>query len=59
MDKQRAKEIKESLDLINVTYQGDPVYIQRIDEQNDTAFVYSLQNPENKHQVSINQLQES
>lgn len=58
MDKQRAKEITDSPSLINVTYNGDPVYIQRVDEQNGMAHIYSLQNPDNQQQVSVNDLQE-
>lgn len=59
MDANRAKEIKESPDLINVTFNGDPVYIQQIIDQGETAQVYSLENPDNKRKVSINDLQES
>ncbi|WP_077622816.1 H-type small acid-soluble spore protein [Sediminibacillus massiliensis] len=59
MDKQRAMEIKESPDLINVTHHGDPIYIQRIDDQSGTAHVYSLQDPDNRQQVSIDELQEN
>ncbi|SDL92411.1 H-type small acid-soluble spore protein [Sediminibacillus halophilus] len=59
MESQRAKAIRQSQDLIKVTYQGNPVYIQEVDEQNGTAQVYALENPESKQQVSIEQLHES
>lgn len=59
MDKSRAMEIKEAANLINVTFNGDPIYIQDIDEQSGMAQVYSLENPEDQRKVSINDLQES
>ncbi|WP_053220194.1 H-type small acid-soluble spore protein [Virgibacillus senegalensis] len=59
MDHQRAKAIKQAPDLIKVTYQGEPVYIQQIDEQNGTAQVYALEDPANQQDVPIDQLQES
>jgi len=58
MDKQRAKEIRESENLINVTYNGDPIYIQNVNENNETASVYELENPQKQHQVSVEELQE-
>lgn len=59
MNKQRAKEIRESENLINVTYNGDPIYIQNVNENNETADVYELENPQKHHQVSIDELEES
>ncbi|MFC2946888.1 H-type small acid-soluble spore protein [Virgibacillus sediminis] len=58
MDKQRAKEIRQSENLINVTFRGNPIYIQNIDEQNETANVYMLENPQETHRVSLGELQE-
>ncbi|RCK12085.1 H-type small acid-soluble spore protein [Bacillus licheniformis] len=37
MNTQRAQEIVESPDMVDVTYNGRPIYIQRVDEQNETA----------------------
>ncbi|QTM98868.1 H-type small acid-soluble spore protein [Sediminibacillus dalangtanensis] len=59
MESQRAKAIRQSQDLIKVTYQGNPVYIQEIDEQNGTAQVYVLEDPSRQQNVAIEQLQES
>ncbi|MDQ0298485.1 small acid-soluble spore protein H (minor) [Salibacterium salarium] len=58
MDTKRAKDILASEHLINVTYQGDPIYIQDVDEQNNAAKVYELENPQQKHHVSVHELQE-
>jgi len=58
MDKQRAKEIRESENLINVTYHGDPIYIQNVNENNETANVYELENPQKQHEVSVDDLTE-
>ena len=58
MDKQRAKEITESPIMVNVTYNGVPIYIQQVDEQNNTAKIYPLDHPENHQQVSLTGLKE-
>lgn len=44
--------------MANVTYQGMPVYIQHVDEENETARIYSLDDPENELDVSLNSLAE-
>ncbi|HEY9577882.1 MAG TPA: small acid-soluble spore protein H [Pseudobacillus sp.] len=58
MNKQRAKEIADSPVMMNVTYQGVPVYIQHVDEQNETARIYPLDEPEQEQNVSLNNLEE-
>ncbi|MFC7062577.1 H-type small acid-soluble spore protein [Halobacillus seohaensis] len=58
MDTQRAKEIRESENLISVTYQGNPVYIEQIDEQHKTANIYVLENPQQKNLVPLDELHE-
>ncbi|MBY0120476.1 H-type small acid-soluble spore protein [Bacillus sp. S/N-304-OC-R1] len=57
MDKQRAKQISESPEMMNVTYNGKQVYIQNVNE-NDTARVYPLDQPENEQDVALTQLEE-
>ncbi|KGX86127.1 H-type small acid-soluble spore protein [Pontibacillus litoralis] len=37
MNKQRATEIAQSPIMANVSYNGMPIYIQHVDEHNDTA----------------------
>jgi small acid-soluble spore protein H (minor) len=42
--------------MANVTYQGIPVYIQHVDEQNESARIYPLDQPENEQSVPLNSL---
>lgn len=58
MNKQRAKEIAESPVMANVTLQGLPIYIQHVDEENETARVFPLNQPENEQDVPLNSLRE-
>jgi len=41
MNKQRAQEIAASPVMAHVTYLGTPIYIQNVDEQNETARIYA------------------
>jgi small acid-soluble spore protein H (minor) len=58
MNTQRAKEIAASPVMANVTYNGKPIYIQQVDEQNGTATIYPLDEPKNVQTVSVNSLLE-
>ncbi|WP_085993875.1 H-type small acid-soluble spore protein [Oceanobacillus senegalensis] len=58
MNKQRAKEITESADLINVMYNGKQIYIQHVDNNTPTARVYQLDDPQNEFNVHLDQLEE-
>ncbi len=58
MNKQRAKEIAASPVMANVTLDGTPIYIQRVDEQKETANVFPLDQPENEQEVALNELVE-
>ena len=58
MNKQRAQEIAASPVMAKVTYNGVPIYIQHVDEQNETARVYPLEQPENEQDVSLDSLKE-
>ncbi|KMY55811.1 MULTISPECIES: small acid-soluble spore protein H [Bacillaceae] len=58
MNTQRAKEIAASPVMMDVTYQGMPIYIQHVDEQNETARIYPLTEPEQEQTVSLNELEE-
>lgn len=49
----RAKEIAESAEMINVTYEGTPVIIQHVDENTKMARIYSRQDPENEREVPV------
>lgn len=59
MNKTRAKEIINSADMINVTYNGIPVYIEDLNEGNGIAYIHPLNKPEEKEQVSITNLEEN
>ncbi len=56
MDKNRAKEIASSPVMANVTYNGQPVYIENINENNHSANIHMLYQPENKQEVSLSSL---
>ena len=58
MNTQRAQEIADSPVMVNVTYNGMPIYIQHVDEGNETARIYPLDQPENEQEVSLNSLTE-
>jgi len=58
MDKRRAKEIAASPDMINVTFNGEPIYIQSVNEKNETANIYPLDQQEKKQEVSLASLKE-
>lgn len=58
MDIQRAKEIASSPDMINVTYNGIPIYIENISEEENTACIHALAQPDNRKEVSLSSLSE-
>jgi small acid-soluble spore protein H (minor) len=49
----RAKEIADSVEMINVTYEGEPVIIQHVDETTKLARIYSRSDPDNEHDVPV------
>ncbi|WP_043930104.1 H-type small acid-soluble spore protein [Bacillus sp. EB01] len=49
----RAKEIMESADNINVTYEGKRVLIQNVDETAKMARIYWKENPEQERDVPV------
>ncbi|UFJ43046.1 small acid-soluble spore protein H [Brevibacillus humidisoli] len=58
MNPRRAQEIAASPVMANVTYNGLPIYIQHVDEQNETARIYPLDQPENEQEVPLYSLRE-
>ncbi len=58
MDKRRAKEIAVSPNMINVTYNGEPIYIQSVNEQNETANIHPLGQHDKQQEVSVTSLKE-
>ena len=58
MNTQRAKEIIESPDMITVTYDGVPIYIQNVDDAKETARIYPVNETENEQEVPVSSLKE-
>lgn len=58
MDAQRAQEISASDVMANVTYNGQSIYIEHVDQQNGTATIHPLDEPNNKQSVSVSSLEE-
>ncbi|AZN43445.1 H-type small acid-soluble spore protein [Paenibacillus albus] len=56
MNTQRAQEIAESATMVNVTYDGKPIYIQNVDAERETARIYTLDQPDQEISVSLNSL---
>lgn len=59
MNIQRAKEIVDSGEIANVSFNGQRIYIQHVDEENKTARIYPLDDPEDEKDVPIDQLKEN
>jgi small acid-soluble spore protein H (minor) len=59
MNKSRANEIASQPEMINVTYNGEPVYIETVNPNKDTASVHYLNRPEYSKEVHVTQLVES
>ncbi|MEY8350545.1 small acid-soluble spore protein H [Bacillus cereus] len=56
MNKQRAQEIAASPVMANVTYNGVPIYIQNVDENNETARIYPLNEPQKEQEIPLSNL---
>lgn len=55
---ERASKIATLPDMVNVTYNGSPVYIEKVNEINNTAYVHLLSKPEDQIKVLIANLKE-
>ncbi|WP_203362718.1 H-type small acid-soluble spore protein [Bacillus sp. REN10] len=58
MNSQRAKEITASPEMIHVTYNGVPIYIQDVDAKSETARIYPLDHPDKEQTVPLRSLSE-
>jgi small acid-soluble spore protein H (minor) len=58
MNSQRAQEIAASTSMANVTYNGVPIYIQHVDDENGTARIYPLDQPNHEQEVPLRSLVE-
>ncbi|MBB5325302.1 small acid-soluble spore protein H (minor) [Anoxybacillus tepidamans] len=59
MNAKRAQEIAASPVMANVTYNGERIYIEQVDEENGTAIIHPLNERNNKQKVSVSSLQEN
>lgn len=58
MNVERANQIIDSPEKIKVTYQGTPVWIESIDDGNQTARVFPENNPNEEKTVPVGELVE-
>ncbi|OIJ12272.1 small, acid-soluble spore protein, H family [Anaerobacillus arseniciselenatis] len=58
MNAQRAQEIASASTMANVMYNGEPIYIEHVDQDKGVATIHTLDNPSNKQSVSVTSLQE-
>lgn len=59
MDRNRAKEIASSLEMLHVTYNDQPIYIESVNPNKDTASIHSLKRPNSSQEVQLTQLVET
>lgn len=58
MNVTRAKEISQLGEMINVQFEGEGIYIQSVNEDQGTARIYPLNNPEAEKDVPVDRLLE-
>lgn len=58
MNKKRAKDIASSPVMANVTYNGSQIYIESVNENNDSASIHFLDQSKNRQQVPLSSLKE-
>jgi len=56
MDNERAREIISSPIMYEVTYNGVPIYIESINNDNTTATIHFFDQPSNSQKVSISSI---
>lgn len=58
MDAKRANENSSSQRMISVSYNGEPIYIEHVDQSNGLATVHPLDDPTSKQSVFVAELAE-
>ncbi|WP_416829098.1 H-type small acid-soluble spore protein [Ectobacillus polymachus] len=58
MHVKRVKQILSSPATVNVEYHGVPIWITNCNEQNETAEIHDIDNPNEQVEVPIQELQE-
>ncbi|ERI95730.1 small acid-soluble spore protein, H-type [Clostridiales bacterium oral taxon 876 str. F0540] len=56
MKTERAREIATSPVMANVEYNGSPVYIEKVNEINNTAYIHLLSEPKDQIKVPVTSL---
>lgn len=59
MDTKRAKQILDSVNKVDVTFQGEHVWIDHVDEENDVADVHMVHNEQEQRTVPVEELHEA
>ncbi|BCN29309.1 H-type small acid-soluble spore protein [Anaeromicropila herbilytica] len=59
MDRKRATELANSLVMADVTYEGRPIYIEKVNSGRETASIHFLNQPHYSQEVSLTQLVEN
>jgi small acid-soluble spore protein H (minor) len=59
MDRERAAEIASLPEMIDVTYNGERIYIEAVNPVKNTASIHYLSQPHNSREVSLTQLTET
>lgn len=58
MEIERAKQIVQSPEKITVLYQGEPVWIEMVDENTEKAQVHAETNPKDRKTIPVWDLEE-
>lgn len=58
MNSQRAKEIVSSPIMFNVTYNGSGIYMENVNDSNNTCTIHYLNNPQQRMDVTLSILTE-
>ncbi|WP_273131054.1 H-type small acid-soluble spore protein [Metabacillus sp. HB246100] len=58
MNVNRAREISTMGEMVNVQYSGEAVYIQSVNEEQATARIFPLNNPQAEQYVPVDSLTE-
>ncbi|WP_226530173.1 H-type small acid-soluble spore protein [Metabacillus niabensis] len=56
MNVNRAKEIANMGEMVNVQFEGESIYIQSVNEEQGTARIFSLSNPQAERNVPVDGL---
>ncbi|MCD8509887.1 MAG: H-type small acid-soluble spore protein [Bacillus sp. (in: Bacteria)] len=59
MDAKRAQEIIDAPNMINVNYNGIPVYLKEVNVSNNMATVFPLDEMDNVQEIDVKGLQEN